>query len=381
MGKEKQTRFGTINEVDIKQGDNYTAWKITRLQQDQFNALDSHDQLTYLAHCAHLAPSSHNTQPWRFTLNTDERAIDVHIDKSRVLPASDVKGRQATISIGCAIANLTTASQYFGLQPNIEYMNIDPELLKPSSQTFNDLHLSHISFQAGTTSTNRETFEAIFTRRVNRSKYDLSRTINPTILEDLTTIANENGTNVKLLDHTTLKNRMSIAAIAELQYQADSIVVNSDTFGHELGDWLLPNDTDSYLGMPGDTFGLPDALATEFHDGLLKGNLKGDYKAAFPKGDKEGIESSPLLGIITITSDTPEEWIRAGQTLGGIALFLEKNGLAMAVNAALAEVRMVRSALKPFLDNRHPAIIFRAGYTNEYKPHSPRLPLENVTKS
>ena len=52
---------------------------------------------------ATLAPSVHNTQPWRFVLSPD--ALEIHADRSRQLRVLDPRGRQMTLSCGCALFN------------------------------------------------------------------------------------------------------------------------------------------------------------------------------------------------------------------------------------------------------------------------------------
>ncbi|OXS14999.1 hypothetical protein CGX12_11455 [Zobellella denitrificans] len=55
-----------------------------------------------------LAPSSHNTQPWRFRLSAS--AIDLLADRRRALPVNDPDDRELTISCGCALMNLRIAA-------------------------------------------------------------------------------------------------------------------------------------------------------------------------------------------------------------------------------------------------------------------------------
>ena len=50
---------------------------------------------------ATLAPSIHNTQPWRFVLSAD--ALEIHADPARQLRVLYPRGRQMTISCGCAV--------------------------------------------------------------------------------------------------------------------------------------------------------------------------------------------------------------------------------------------------------------------------------------
>ena len=53
-----------------------------------------------LVRCATLAPSSHNTQCWKFHIG--EREIDVLPDLSRRCPAVDPDDHHLFVSLGCA---------------------------------------------------------------------------------------------------------------------------------------------------------------------------------------------------------------------------------------------------------------------------------------
>ena len=53
-----------------------------------------------------LAPSIHNTQPWRFVAHrggADEVRLEVYADRSRSVAVVDPTGRQLTISCGVAV--------------------------------------------------------------------------------------------------------------------------------------------------------------------------------------------------------------------------------------------------------------------------------------
>ncbi|GAB3830988.1 hypothetical protein [Dactylosporangium cerinum] len=67
------------------------------------------DQDTFAAAVgeAVLAPSIHNSQPWRFRRTV--HGIEVHVDQDRVLPVCDPDGRAARVSCGAAATNLALA--------------------------------------------------------------------------------------------------------------------------------------------------------------------------------------------------------------------------------------------------------------------------------
>ena len=64
-------------------------------------------QFRFLLRYAILAPSSHNTQPWLFSLQ--DRCVEIYADRSRSLRVTDPDDRQLTIAGGCALSNLRGA--------------------------------------------------------------------------------------------------------------------------------------------------------------------------------------------------------------------------------------------------------------------------------
>ena len=62
---------------------------------------------------ATLAPSSHNTQCWRFAL--EDAAITILPDPSRRCPAVDPDDHHVYVSLGCATENLVQAALAHGL--------------------------------------------------------------------------------------------------------------------------------------------------------------------------------------------------------------------------------------------------------------------------
>jgi len=64
---------------------------------------------------AALAPSVHNTQPWRFLPAHDR--IEVHPDLTRRLPATDPEDRELRLACGAALFNLRLAVRARGIRP------------------------------------------------------------------------------------------------------------------------------------------------------------------------------------------------------------------------------------------------------------------------
>ncbi len=71
-----------------------------------------------LVRYATLAPSSHNTQCWKFRVNdqTQKRSITIEPDFARRTPVVDPDDHHLFVSLGCAAENLVQAALANGLQ-------------------------------------------------------------------------------------------------------------------------------------------------------------------------------------------------------------------------------------------------------------------------
>ena len=347
---------------------NYNAWNIEPIDPAKSSKKDLY---LNLVSWAILAASSHNVQPWRFILRPEENIIDVCLHESGILPASDKKARQAFISIGCAVENLLLAGEHYGITPKAEYIcKIYPD---PT------VRLSFPQLQSGESRSDKskKLLDAMKSRRMNRHKFNPMRPVPEDVINEIKKTAWDLGL---VLD--TVTDSATRFAIAEIQYTANKAVVARTDFRKELGLFMSPNDTNEGRVMPGNTFGLSDEMANKIHRELNKdGAFDPDLAFGFAASDRDGIKSSPLIGVISVNEDRPEFWIKAGRAFQKIALVAEINNLNIAVHAAIVEVEMFNKLLKLRLRRRErPAVIFRMGYAIKDAPHSPRVNIESVVE-
>ena len=83
-----------------------------RISKDQFE----NEQLLQreLVRCATLAPSGHNTQPWKFHI--ERGSISMLPDFNRRTSIVDPDDHHLFVSLGCALENMVQASKAYGLQ-------------------------------------------------------------------------------------------------------------------------------------------------------------------------------------------------------------------------------------------------------------------------
>lgn len=365
--------------------------------KSEFIQLTKKEQLRYFIALAHMAANTHNTQPWLFSMQVATFSISVYLNKKRVLPASDPTGRESMISIGCAVENIAVASLYYGyimnfvIENNIKIITKLSEIPTKKKSDGDKEKIGIINFQLKKTHINNveindtgeeaeNLLKSIFERKVVRAEYDENKKINAAVIKKI-----ENASK-KFLDLNvyTITDKIRRLSISEFQNQADAFVLNSKKFSEELGDWLLPNDTSSRIGMPGIGFGFDEKQAKRIHEGLRRLRpLEPEDNLRLAQAGKIGIEKAPLLIFITTKKDNAHYWVNAGRLLEKILLILTCENIQTAIHAAIVEVSLINKIFRVALGTTNKIMVmFRAGYVKNQedlnRPHSPRSRLEDI---
>ncbi len=66
-----------------------------------------------------MAPSRHNTQPWKFSIH--KNTIQIHPDFTRRLTVIDPEDRSVYLSLGCATENIVIAAEYYGFSTELDH--------------------------------------------------------------------------------------------------------------------------------------------------------------------------------------------------------------------------------------------------------------------
>jgi nitroreductase len=322
------------------------AWNI---KESDFPSNDSaEEKLTFLLNYAILAPSSHNSQPWKFNVTEDE--ILVFADKSRWLQVADADQRELYVSLGCALENLIVAADHFGYNCSVAYFPGEKDLvakvvLQPAANPSRDPRL----------------FSAILSRQTNRNPYE-PRVISDADLEPIYRLSSDADASIFVTRDPAIKK-----SFLDLVVLANGIQYSDANYKSELGHWLGQ-------GVMGPT-GI-EAKMAQLAIVFL------DMGPEQTKKDALLINSTPYLGFIRTANNDRISSLKAGRILERFWLAATALGISLHPMSQALEVQQTKANLTGLLpaESGMSQVLqtFRLGYAKPILEHSPRRPLQEV---
>ena len=227
---------------------------------------------------ATLAPSSHNTQCWRFQVF--EKSIAITPDMSRRCPAVDPDDHHLFVSMGCATENLVQAALANGLQADTRF---DP------SGTGHIL----VNLEA-TKQQDSPSFEAITERQCTRGDYD-GQPVSTAELRFLEQAGKGNGVHVQLLTARPMMER-----VLDYVVEGNLVQMHDGAFVSELKSWIR--------------FSADEAL--RLGDGLFAG---ASGNPVMPRW-----LGSPLMSLFFTAKSENERYTKQIRSSAGIAIFISE---------------------------------------------------------
>ena len=301
---------------------------------------------------ATLAPSMHNTQPWRF--RQSDGAIELSLDPERQLRVADASGWASRVGCGAALFNLRLALAVRGtpgrvtLAPDTD----DPYLLarvtlgERRAPLPSELRLHH----------------AIALRHSNRMPF-IDKPVPADVRAALTAAARAEDARLDLLIHPA-----AVEETADLLHTAQRALEREPAYRDEMAAWIRADGSasDGVTRSAGGPAPAPDELLRrrDFGGRELAGQL--DYGR------------DPLLAVLSTATDWAADQVQAGQALQRVLLTAADIGLSASLFSQPIEVKPVRDQLRLALAHRQePQMLMRFGYAIP-APRSPRRPVTEV---
>lgn len=300
---------------------------------------DQSELLRYALSRARLAPSIHNSQPWRFGIRGN--AIEIRADRNRRLRVLDPTGRQLMISMGCALFNARVALAAERREVSVHRLP-DPA----------DFALVARCVVADRTSPWHPLVRldpAIDRRRSNRREFFETRVPEEVQWELMTAAKAENS---MLIPISSDKSRLDVA---RLLWEADAEQTDDPAYRAEVREWTT-------------------SIATR-KDGISPQSypMSSDDRGEIPLRDfglKVGGHMPPVtesgrnqcLMILGSSQDTPLAWLRAGEALERLWLEATRLDYVISLFTQVIEVPDIREELCAQLSLQcEPLVLIRVG--------------------
>ena len=305
-----------------------------------------------------LAPSSHNTQCWRFRIA--EKSISIAPDLKRRCPAVDPDDHHLFVSLGCATENMVHAALAAGLHAEPRF--------DPSGDGVIVVNLEVTQKRIS------PLFQAISERQCTRGDYD-GQPISPAELRQLEQAGSGEGVSVRLLTA-----RPAIENVLEYVVAANTVQMHDAAFVAELKTWIR--------------FGAEEALRTG--DGLFAGasgnpalprwlgsRMMGMFFTPKSENERYARQIRNAAGIAVFVSERsdPAHWVEAGRCYERFALQATALGIRNAFLNQPVEVGTIRPQFATWLgirtDSQRPDLVVRFG-RGPAMPLSLRRPVQDV---
>lgn len=319
-------------------------------------ASDAPAVLRELVRYATLAPSSHNTQCWKFRLGG--QSVSILPDYQRRCPIVDPDDHHLFVSLGCAAENLVQAASALGFRCDTVF----------NAGTNESLDISLARAPAVRT----PLFEAIPRRQSTRGEFDAQPLSNDE-LRRLEAAGSGNGVEVHLLT-----DQQAMEHVLDFVAQGNTAQMRDPAFVRELKGWLRFNGGQAVRqgdGLFSGSSGNPSV------PGWLGSLLFDEFFTEKAENDKYARQVRSSAGIAVFVSEGEDKphWIEAGRAFQRFAL----QATAMEVRTAHLNQPVEVASLRPLfaksigISSGRPDLVIRFGRGPEM-PKSLRRPVDAV---
>lgn len=315
------------------------------------------DKLVDILNIARFAPSVHNAQPWKVSLEDD--TLLVRIDKTHSLKHGDPTGRQTIISLGIFCEAIVVAARHEGFNVmGVAFGGSSVKLkLKPSFDTFHS----------------DKTAELLKKRCTDRSIYRPAK-LSQKMIDNIEGFA---GINSGLeLKFTT--DRITIDKIAKLTSRGIRLALSNPAFRKELRVHLVEPWSRKKRGIAVRSLYINWLLAV-MQPFLMDLGVGSKAESILEK--KRWLSATGIV-LILGDGDSSRYWFNAGRGYLRASLEIEAAGLSQATSAAVIEASNYHEDIESLIGtNKRLLGMIRVGEGSKLRHYSPRVDAEQLITS
>jgi hypothetical protein len=320
----------------------------------------SEDILHEAVAAAVMAPSTHNSQPWRFRVAG--KTLDLFADPDRHLRVIDPDRRQQVQSCGAALFNARVVVRAMGHVDEVTVMLVDGK--EPD-------HLAtlHIGDPRQATTADQMMLAAIAKRHTNRRAF-LPRPVAAKYTDAMAADAASLGVQlVRIVPDQKV-------ALGHIIDHADRVQLADPAFREELDRWLAGPGSRRRDGIPFSEKEYGSSLPFAKLRALRSPHLA----AEFGQLEEERTIESPAVIVLGTRGDASSDWLAAGQALEAVLLRATMLGLSASFLNQALELPELRARVAEIVPGvGHPQMALRIGVPVEAVHHpAPRREVDDV---
>ncbi|WP_335341724.1 MULTISPECIES: Acg family FMN-binding oxidoreductase [Pseudofrankia] len=317
----------------------------------------SMEQVYAAVEAAGLAPSIHNTQPWKWRFR--DETLELFADLSRAVPVIDHDHRQLLVSCGAALLNGWLSLRAAGLDVEVGDFPDGPDL------TTDRLATLTIIGHRPPTGDETQLAEAITRRHTDR------RPLTPAELSIDEVRALRRAAEAEGCWLASLTSEDARIELSVLLARADWIERNDPGYQAELASWIR-DDPEATDGIP-----RPAALSSaesrpsEFPARDFTGGAGGEPANADEAGERVRAARVEHPGVLVLGTDAdgPADRLRAGRALSRVLLTATTEGLATSPLGQALDIEATRSLVHSLTGATGlTQMIIRVGYPDTSTP-------------
>lgn len=302
------------------------------------------------------APSLHNSQPWWWRIS--DTVVRLYLDQSRQLVATDPHGRELVISCGAALHHLRVALSSMGCSGHVRRM---PDPTEPSCLA--EVVLSSPAPMVP----EADLGEVIPHRRTDRRRFT-AWPVPVDLIGKLREMAAAEGMVLHSITDPDQRWKVYQAIAAAAQWQA-----SDPAQAAELTAWS-GQGTEAVDGVPAANVPPPGRVPGQ---PPMREFARSELAQALSGGEPE----AAALLLLSTSTDTPLQWLRAGELTSTVLLTVTREALASSPLTQPLEVADTREFLRAQVTrttSTYPQILLRIGWPPTGAPGLPPTPRRPV---
>ncbi|MBX9640876.1 MAG: NAD(P)H nitroreductase [Mycobacteriaceae bacterium] len=300
------------------------------------------------------APSLHNIQPWRWVVKG--AAVDLFVDRSRMVTSTDASGREAIISCGAALDHLRVAMAAVGWETHADRF--------PNPNNLDHLVSADFTPMTYVGRARRDRADAISVRRTDRRPFRAPNDW-PSLQPLLRNCVDQDQVGLEVLRDDARPRLAEATRLSEALRRYD------DSYQHELTWWTAPSREHE---------GIPQAALVSGAEARGIG-----VNREFPAGaDTEHAARHDQAKIVLLSTaeDGRADALHCGEALSAVLLECTVAGLATCPITHVTELEPGRAILRELTEGRAavPQVLIRVGISpsGPIPAATPRRPLGEV---